>query len=386
MPVSTTTTTTTTTPLSSPSRAPRLRQQQHGRSGRAPAARLALAALPLVLLAACGGGGGDDEQPVTPPPGTGYTVGGTVAGLGEGRNLVLQVQGADDLTVAANGSFVMGRRFERFTTAVVTVASHPEGQRCSVAQPTQLVREANMTDVSVRCENLPASTRNLSGVVTGLVPRSPLVLQNNQGDNLTVKADGRFFFNTPVASGAAYAVQVQTQPAGQTCSVANASGTVGSGSDVRSVQVTCTGVPQAAPEGSWAAEYCFQGFDLTTREYLNIVRQGDSRAIVTQGSVTKLFAFCPGPASDALVGQPAESVVLDRQETRGSVTAFWGTQTNSTGNRAVVWARKGPYLCLLPRKTSNQPAPVKDYPTIASVEQDTDEAIQAKACYVKSPS
>lgn len=381
MPVSTTTT--TTTPLSSPARAARLRQQH--RTGRAPVARLALVALPLSLLVACGGGGGDDAQPVTPPPGTGYTVGGTVAGLGEGRSVVLQVQGADDLTVGANGSFVMGRRFERFTIAAVTVASHPEGQRCSVTQPTQLVSEANMTDVSVRCENLPAGTRNLSGVVTGLVPRSPMVLQNNQGDNLTVRADGRFFFSTPVASGATYAVQVLTQPAGQTCSVANASGTVGSSSDVRSVQVTCTGLPQAAPEGGWAAESCFQGFDLTTREYLNIVREGDLRAIVTQGSVTRYFSFCPGPASDALAGRPAESAVFNRQETSGSLTAFWGTQTNSTGSRAVVWARKGPYLCLLPRKTSTQPAPVKDYPTIASVAQDTDEAIQAKACFVKAP-
>ncbi len=380
-------TTTTTPQLSSPSRAPRLRQQ-HRRSGRAPAARLALAALPLLLLVACGGGDGDAE-PVTPPPVTppvtGYTVGGTVAGLGEGRNVVLQVQGADDLTVAANGSFVMGRRIERFSIAVVTVASHPEGQRCSVTQPTQVVNEANMTDVSVSCASLPAGTRNLSGVVTGLVPRSPLVLQNNQGDNLTVKADGRFFFNTPVASGATYAVQVQTQPAGQTCSVANASGTVGSSSDVRSVQVTCTGLPLAAPEGAWAAEYCFGGFDINTREYLNIVREGESRAIVTQGSVTKWGPFCSGPGNETLAGRPAERVVFDRQETSGSVTAFWGTQTGSTGTRRVVWARKGPYLCLLPRKTSNQPAPIKDYPTIASVEQDTDEAIQAVGCYKKVP-
>ncbi|EJE54816.1 hypothetical protein PMI14_00308, partial [Acidovorax sp. CF316] len=152
-------TTTAAPPMSSPSRAPRQRQQ-HPRSGRAP--RLALAALPLLLLVACGGGG-DDAESVTPPPVvvpvTGYTVGGTVAGLGEGRNLVLQVQGADDLTVAANGSFVMGRRFERSGIAVVTVASHPEGQRCNVAQPTQVVNEANITNVSVRCETLPAGTR-----------------------------------------------------------------------------------------------------------------------------------------------------------------------------------------------------------------------------------
>ncbi|EJE54817.1 hypothetical protein PMI14_00255, partial [Acidovorax sp. CF316] len=190
-------------------------------------------------------------------------------------------------------------------------------------------------------------------------------------------------FNTAVASGATYAVQVQTQPAGQTCSVANASGTVGS-SDVRSVQVTCTGLPQAAPEGAWAAESCFQGFDLTTREYLNIVREGELRFIVTQGSVTRYFSFC-NSGGEALAGQPAESLVFDRQETSGSLTAFWGTQTNSTGSRRVVWARKGPYLCQLPRKPFNQPAPVKDYPTIASVEQDTDEAIKAVGCFKKVP-
>ena len=56
-----------------------------------------------------------------------------------------------------------------------------------------------------------------------------------------------------------------------------------------------------------------------------------------------------------------------------------------TGTRRVVWARKGPYLCLLPRKTSNQPAPIKDYPTIASVEQDTDESIRAEGCFKKVP-
>ncbi len=370
-------TTTTTPPSSSPSRAPRL-GQQHRRSGRAPAARLALAALPLLLLAACGGGGGDAE------PVTGYTVGGTVAGLREGRNLVLQVQGADDLTVAANGSFVMGRRFELYSRVAVTVASHPEGQRCSVTQPTQVVNVANITDVSVRCETLPAGTRNLGGVVTGLVPRSPLVLQNNQGDNLTVTADGRFFFNTAVASGATYAVQVQTQPAGQTCSVANASGTVGS-SDVRSVQVACTSLPLAAPEGVWSAEHCFAGFDLSTREYLNIRREGESRATITQGSVTKYYPFCVGFGNETLDGRPAESVVFDRQETSGSVTAFWGTQTSSTGTRRVVWARKGPYLCLLPHKFLTQPAPVKDYPTIASVEQDTDESIREVWCHKKVP-
>ena len=55
-----------------------------------------------------------------------------------------------------------------------------------------------------------------------------MVLQDNGGDNLTVSANGPFTFATKLATGAAYAVTVQTNPAGQTCTVASGSGTIGS--------------------------------------------------------------------------------------------------------------------------------------------------------------
>ena len=43
-----------------------------------------------------------------------------------------------------------------------------------------------------------------------------VVLQDNGGDNLSVSANGPFTFATALASGAAYAVTVKTNPAGQT--------------------------------------------------------------------------------------------------------------------------------------------------------------------------
>ena len=66
----------------------------------------------------------------------------------------------------------------------------------------------------------------IGGTVSGL--SGTVVLNDNGGDNLTVTANGSFAFPTQLASGAAYAVTVKTQPSGQTCTVSSGTGTVGS--------------------------------------------------------------------------------------------------------------------------------------------------------------
>ena len=68
------------------------------------------------------------------------------------------------------------------------------------------------------------ATYTVGGTVSGLT--GTVVLQDNGGDNLSVTANGAFTFATPLASGAAYNVTVKTNPAGQTCTVANGSGTM----------------------------------------------------------------------------------------------------------------------------------------------------------------
>jgi 6-phosphogluconolactonase (cycloisomerase 2 family) len=67
------------------------------------------------------------------------------------------------------------------------------------------------------------------------------VLRNNGGNDLSVAADGTFIFTTALASGAGYAVTVQTQPAAPTqeCVVANDTGTVAA-ANVTNVTVSCT--------------------------------------------------------------------------------------------------------------------------------------------------
>src|SRR5678816_4663599 len=60
----------------------------------------------LSILAACSNGRGsvDSEQPPSGPAQEGFTVSGTVTGL-DGDGMVLQLNGANDLAVANNGTF-----------------------------------------------------------------------------------------------------------------------------------------------------------------------------------------------------------------------------------------------------------------------------------------
>ena len=77
----------------------------------------------------------------------------------------------------------------------------------------------------------------VGGTVSGL-NGAGLVLQNNGGDNLAISANGAFTFSTPLKKHASYSVTVLTQPSGQTCTVANGSGSIG-GDKVTNVAVTC---------------------------------------------------------------------------------------------------------------------------------------------------
>ncbi len=83
------------------------------------------------------------------------------------------------------------------------------------------------------------ATFTIGGNVTGLVGGG-LVLQNNDGDDVHIDANGAFAFPTALRSGSAYAVGVETRPSqpSQTCTVTGAAGTV-STSNVTNVMVSC---------------------------------------------------------------------------------------------------------------------------------------------------
>ncbi len=162
-----------------------------------------------------------------------YTVGGSVFGLS--GTLVLENNG-DALTMNADGTFTFSNALPSGSSYLVTVQSQPATQTCTVTNGSGTITNANVTNVTVNCST---NTRTVGGSVSGLVAPQSVVLQNNGGDNLTINSNSSFTFSTSIAQGATYNVTVLTQPATQTCTVTNGSGTA-SASNITNVQVTCS--------------------------------------------------------------------------------------------------------------------------------------------------
>jgi hypothetical protein len=167
-----------------------------------------------------------------------FTIGGSTTGL-SGSGLVLQLNGGNDFQIRANGPFAFPVSVASGTPYVVSVRTQPSNpaQICSVANGVGVVSGANITNIAVSCATNDFS---IGGKVDGL-RGSGLVLQKNGGDDLAIASNGSFTFQTEQASGTTYQVTVRTQPTNpsQACTVANATGTVGSG-NVRNVRVTCS--------------------------------------------------------------------------------------------------------------------------------------------------
>ena len=163
-----------------------------------------------------------------------YTVGGTISGL-ISSGMVL-VNGSDTLAVSSGASsFTMPTAVAYTSTYAVTVQTQPTGLTCSVSNGTGTMGSAAVTNIAVTCS---ANTYTVGGTISGLTA-SGLVLLDNGGDATTVSANAtQFTMNTGVAYGSAYAITVQTPPAGLVCSVSNGAGTMGA-ADVTSVSIAC---------------------------------------------------------------------------------------------------------------------------------------------------
>lgn len=151
-----------------------------------------------------------------------YTIGGMVSGLAGGMQVTLDDNGADALTVTADGAFTFSTPVAAQGSYNVTVGTQPTGETCSVSAAGANDVLNNVTSVQVLCS---ADTYTIGGSVTGLAGGAQVTLDDNGADALTLTGNGAFTFATPVAYGAGYAVTVGTQPIGQYCTVTGATGT-----------------------------------------------------------------------------------------------------------------------------------------------------------------
>jgi hypothetical protein len=163
-------------------------------------------------------------------------VGGTVVGLDDGKSVVLKNNSnSDTKIVSSKGVFWFNTKVASGQAYNVIVDAQPSGQTCTVSNGTGTVT-GKVTDVQVNCISSSPSTYTIGVTASGL--SGTVVLQDNSGDDLSITVDGNFTFVTPVTSGGAYNVTVLTQPAGQTCSVSNGSGTASA--NVTNVAVSCS--------------------------------------------------------------------------------------------------------------------------------------------------
>jgi hypothetical protein len=161
------------------------------------------------------------------------SLGGAVSGL-NGAGLVLR-NGSDAVSVAVNAtSFTLPAKVAYGSSYVVTVKTQPAGVACAVSNGTGTMPASAVTNISVTCTDQPFS---LGGSIAGLTTGG-LVLANGIGTVSVAANATSFALPTTVAYGSSYAVTVQAQPTGLTCTVSRGSGTMPA-ANLSNVAVVC---------------------------------------------------------------------------------------------------------------------------------------------------
>ena len=164
-----------------------------------------------------------------------FNVGGTISGLTV-SGLVL-ANGSDTLSVPAGAStFTMPAGVAYGSSYKVTVATQPTGLTCDVANGAGTVAAEAVTNIAVTCTD---QALTVGGSISGLGSATGLVLMNGT-DIYTVPAGATgFTLDAPASPGSTYAVRVQSQPPGMTCSASEGLGVMPT-HNVTDIAVACS--------------------------------------------------------------------------------------------------------------------------------------------------
>ena len=192
-----------------------------------------LALLCAVILSACGGGGGS------------MLLSGSVVNL-QKEGLVLINKSTGEKLPVPSGSvnFYFVKLIAIDEQFNIDIDTQPTGAHCIVTTQTGIPASgaANAFNVSSNVISCTTNPYTLGGVVKGLTSAG-LVLANGPDTvavqpSATAGADVSFAFLNKVGDGSPYGVTVLAQPAGNTCTVTNPTGNLGS-SDNLTLNVVC---------------------------------------------------------------------------------------------------------------------------------------------------
>jgi hypothetical protein len=147
-----------------------------------------------------------------------YSISVAVTGLT--GTLVMQDSKSDLLTFTTNTTQTFATSYASGSTYTVSVKTQPSGQTCTLSSNANGTITSNIT-VTATCTT---SGPTISVTVTGL--SGTVVLEDDQGATLTFTSNGTQTFSNSYASGAAYTVNVTTQPLTQSCVPTYTTGTI----------------------------------------------------------------------------------------------------------------------------------------------------------------
>jgi hypothetical protein len=258
-----------------------------------------------------------------------YTISVAVTGLT--GTLVMRDSKADMLTFTTNNTQTFATSYTSGSSYQVGVKTQPAGQTCTLSSNYKGTITSNIT-VTATCTSNSANY-TVSVAVTGLT--GTLVVQDNVGPTLSFTSNTTQTFSNTYASGSTYTVTVETQPAGQTCTLgSNASGTITS-----NITVTATCTTNSA---SYTISVAVTGLTGTL-----VMRDTKAEILTFTTNDTQTFATSYPSGSSYQVGvktQPAGQTCTLSSNAKGTITSnitVTATCTSNTANYTISVAVTG---------------------------------------------
>jgi hypothetical protein len=164
-------------------------------------------------------------------------------GLAVGNSIEVTNNEGDNFVLDANGVikvFPTGVDHRSiYTIDLISPQPTAPNQTCTTT------RSGTMFGDTLSSFHCTTNQYTIGGTVSGLETSNELVLQNNEGDDLTLTEDGTFTFATSLFDESDFTISILKQPRSphQTCTLANNQGQL-AGQDVVSVNIDCVVSPE----------------------------------------------------------------------------------------------------------------------------------------------